>query len=178
MLPQDLPKANFQDIKREERLIAGRTDELRRSVLNAFAHDGESVDRLVQRLNEEKRSLEEIGRQNKNHVYPLAEHSEAFCTSLDQLKKIEEEKQTKMVLIYRALRMGFWNRGAFSIAPKSNRSEDVMRIDQIKTLIDLYNVKIKDMREDKRLDEANREDSMEYMKRLRERDVALLEGEA
>ena len=176
--PIHCPTIQPSDIKRQTSHLSEAITALSEAILGAAEYESSTIQALNLALTKRKQHLEVIQSQNETRHYPLTEHISPASRLLERIPQIAEERQTKLVHIYGLLRQGFWQLGVYNIIPKPNRSEDVERIDWIKTLIDLYNIKIRSLREDTSLSEDNRMDSVDYLKRLRERDVALLEGEA
>ena len=151
---------------------------LKETLLGIWGKTGESMDNFVSRLTDERTRLEEIARQNDQRQYSLERLLPQFADVLEQADTPDESLQSQLVELYCILRAAFWENRFFDLIASDNRTDDVKRVDQVKTLMDIYTSKIKDIKSDSDLSERNQMDSAEYLRRLRERDVALLEGEA
>lgn len=110
--------------------------------------------------------------------FPLTVHLEGCMNKMQDVTE-EELKgstlHTRMVQVYKAIQDTLAH---FKLTPADKLAlvpKDVERLNQIEVVLDLYDEKIRRVRKDTVLDEIERAEKIEYWKRLRDRDIALIE---
>ena len=108
----------------------------------------------------------------------LDDHLKSAMDRSDEWVRVNSKHKPNLETLVNALTQNLAKTTLPPVSELSDVPEDLFRINQIKTIIDLYNQKLADVDNDASIDEEEREDNLDYMKRLRERDIAMLEGEA
>ena len=109
---------------------------------------------------------------------PLDQHLDRFLSRSDEFSRLDADAIKRYTPFLSTLENTLARTNLPPIGDLADIANDLSRINEIKTILDLYNVKIDAIDQDMALDEDDKVESVEYLKRLRERDIAMLEGEA
>ena len=113
-----------------------------------------------------------------NGSTPVQAHLAGLKDRLDtaQLDEMIGENQAELVEVYRAIHDAFERHDLIEIHRLAAIPKDVNRINQIETIVDLYNLKLSRTRKDTSLSEEDRERKMQALQHLMEKDVDALGG--
>lgn len=126
------------------------------------------IERLTPELDKRKQYLGSL---------PLDKHLDIFLDREEEASAFDEAASEPLSTLYEELRKTLAKTNLPDINMLADIPDDLARINQIKEIVDLYNDKINAVQKDGSLEAEDKEDSQEYLKRLRERDIAMLEGE-
>lgn len=109
---------------------------------------------------------------------PVELHLRALKDRLNTAKLDEMigANQAELVEVYRAIHDAFERHDLIAIHRLAAIPKDVNRINQIETIVDLYNLKLSRAREDTSLAEEDRERKIQALEHLMEKDVEALGG--
>ena len=108
----------------------------------------------------------------------LNDHLEAFSNELDeaQVADLIGENQSKIVTLYKAMSDAYGRNDLVELQKLAAVPEDVNRINQIETIIDLYTLKMRRVNEDKSLTDEERDMKTASWQSLMEADIQALGG--
>ena len=108
----------------------------------------------------------------------LKDHLEAFSNKLDDAEVAEliGENQSKVVTLYKTMSDAFGRNELVELQRLAAVPEDVNRINQIETVIDLYTLKMRRVNEDKTLSDDERDVKIASWQSLMEADIQALGG--
>lgn len=135
----------------------------------------ETVDPIIKLVNDQRIVQEKL----LAGSLPIEAHIKAFRGFLENDAELDDligENQGEMVQLYRAMHDAFERKGLIAINRLATVPKDVHRINQIETIIDLYSLKIKRVKEDENLSDDERQRKVEAWKHLMEKDVEALGG--
>lgn len=109
--------------------------------------------------------------------FPFTDHLEGCIQRIGEVteEQLKGTLHTRMVKAYKAIEDTLKR---FKLVPVEKLAlipQDVERLNQIEAILDMYDEKIRKVRKDDSLAEEEREDKIEYWKRLRDRDIAMIE---
>lgn len=125
-------------------------------------------------LERERRCFEKL----LSNEFELETHIDTLASQLDDatLDQLVGENQGNLVVLYKAIHDAFQKHGLISINRLASVSKDVHRVNQIETIIDLYNMKIHRTENDEALPEGVRERKVQALQHLMEKDIDALGG--
>jgi hypothetical protein len=109
---------------------------------------------------------------------PFEKYLSLFADKLEMLtgKEFQGKNHSILLKFYTALKESFVRNSLVPLERLEAVSESVYGIDEAETIIDLYGEKINRVKLDESLDEEEREEKIEYWKRLRDRHISQIEG--
>ena len=109
---------------------------------------------------------------------PVQMHLSGLKDRLDVagLDEMIGENQPELVEVYRAIHDAFERHDLIEIHRLAGIPKDVNRINQIETIVDLYNLKLSRTRKDTSLSDEERERKIQALEHLMEKDVEALGG--
>lgn len=118
-----------------------------------------------------------LEKQLKLNQFPLSDHFGPFMEKLKSTDsdQIEGLTHTQFMELYIALEETFKRNNRLPLSRLADIPEDVRRVNQIETLIDLYGKKMQRVRADDSLDEEDRDHKIANWERMMERDISKLE---
>ncbi len=124
--------------------------------------------------------VDEAALQNITKVadIPVAHFLDFFLAKLETVANSEAltgENQNKLLDAYTALKEKLEKNSVLTAEELASVSPDVHRINQIETIIKLYGEKIQRIKHDETLDDEEQNTQIDYLMRLRDRDIAALE---
>lgn len=125
-----------------------------------------------------ERDTEEIQRQNALKEYPVDYHLKFLLEKLDGVSSeyFKGEVHSLYIELFGKMNETFEKLGIISPDKLVVVKDDVLRINQIETIMDLYDEKIRNVKSDQRIeDDTEREEKIDNWKRLRDRDIAEIE---
>lgn len=132
------------------------------------------IEAIESLINEQRETLERLVAAE----LPLEAHILAFKKSLEccQLEDLLGDNQAELVELYKALFETFDRNGLVDINRLATVPKDVHRINQIETIIDLYNLKIDRTQNDTSMSDEVRERKVQALQHLMEKDIDALGG--
>lgn len=117
-------------------------------------------------------------RQGLADRHELAVHVKALSERLKEaeLEELLGENQGDLVVLYRRIHDAFDSHNLITPNRLAAVPKDVHRINQIETIIDLYNLKIQRTENDQSLDEGVRDRKVQALQHLMEKDIEALGG--
>jgi len=172
-------------------VLAGGLWYIRSQVMQAFVkwEDAYSAQELelevqygvVKNLYEKISILEEGSSQTDSNIQSVSvdTHLDIITEKIAHASNIvvKGEMHTKFVSLYAVLRDASLKNNSIPLEKLANVSEDVKRINQMETIIDMYTNKINQAKNDETLDEEMRDTKVSNWERLMERDIARLEAD-
>jgi len=135
----------------------------------------DSVDPIIKIVDDHRKANEKL----LAGTLPIEAHVAAFKNFLETEAKIEDligENQGEMVQLYKAMHDAFDRKGLIAINKLATVPKDVHRINQIETIIDLYNLKISRTEKDKKLDDNSKARKIQSLNQLMAKDIEALGG--
>ncbi len=119
----------------------------------------------------------ELEKQLSLQKFPLSDHFIPFIEKLENtgMEQISGITHTQFMELYKTLEETFARNNALPLSRLTEIPDDVRRVNQIETLIDLYGKKMQRVRNDENLDEEDRDNKLANWERLMERDISRLE---
>ncbi|MEM7241241.1 MAG: hypothetical protein AAF429_03550 [Pseudomonadota bacterium] len=111
-----------------------------------------------------------------NGSIPVEAHLTGLKDRLDKAKldEVVGKNQGELVNLYRSIHDAFEKHKLIDIHRLAAIPADVDRVNQIETIIDLYNLKISRTKADKNLSKAEKDRKLQAMEHLMEQDIAAL----
>ena len=135
----------------------------------------EAVDPIIETIENETKTMERA----LAGTLSIDAYITAFKDFLENEAKLDDllgENQGEMVQLYRAMHDAFDRHGLIAINKLATVPKDVHRINQIETIIDLYNLKISRTEKDKKLDADVKSRKIQALQHLMEKDIEALGG--
>jgi hypothetical protein len=135
--------------------------------------------------NEHKNLKERLEKEKKDRLkhelaaerYPLEILLDTFIKRLEQLEDtIKGDKENKFLTLYLKLKEILQKTSKIPLEQRLMVADDILRINQVETLIDVYSEKIKKVKQDESLQEEEKEEKIETWKRLQEKHISEIEG--
>ncbi len=141
-----------------------------KEIINLFRPIGLSaeIEKLKPELDKRKQYLDSL---------PLDKHLDIFLERESEVTGFDEASAQPLSDLFIMLSKVMGRTNMPDIDLLADIPDDVARINQITTIVGIYNDKILAVEGDESLEENDKAESAEYLKRLRERDIAMLEGE-
>lgn len=133
-------------------------------------------------LETKKKQLEkekaEIEKQNTLKAYPVSSHIEVFSDSIDELEQlvIKGDEENHVFKLYMKLKEVLEQNSKIPLEKKRMMSDDVIRLNQIETLMDLYGEKIARVEQDETINEDERQIKINYWVALRDKEIQDLQA--
>lgn len=120
----------------------------------------------------------EVERQNTLKSYPPLEHIEVFTNGFDELQQwiVKGDEENQVFKLYTKLKEVLEKNSKIPIEKKRMMSNDVIRLNQIETLMDLYGEKIARVQQDETINEDERQIKMNYWVSLRDKEIQDLQA--
>lgn len=158
--------------EREER----EQEKLRLAIKEAEAK--KKVQELEMEIKKAEAMKTEMEKMKELADLPFEKYLSLFADKLEMLtaKEFQGKNHSTLLKFYTALKESFVRNNLVPLERLEAVSESVYGIDEAETIIDLYGEKINRVKLDESLDEEEREEKIEYWRRLRDRHISQIEG--
>jgi multidrug resistance efflux pump len=150
---------------------------------NSSVHQGERLFSYIDETtyNEHKNLKERLEKEKKDRLkHELAAERYPLEILLDTfIKRLEEDTikgDNKFLTLYLKLKEILQKTSKIPLEQRPVVADDILRINQVETLIDVYSEKIKKVKQDESLQEEEKEEKIETWKRLQEKHISEIEG--
>ena len=109
---------------------------------------------------------------------PLEKYLSVFLGKLETItsEEFQGKNHSDLLKVHTALKESFQRNNLIPLEKLEVVSQSTFGIDEAETIIDLYGEKINRVKLDESLDEEEREEKIEYWRRLRDRHISQIEG--